>query len=97
MEAYRILVRPLVTEKSNLGPQGGKYTFMVDKRATKAQIKRAVEEHFKVRVTSVNTANYRGKEKSRGWRSRGKRPDWKKAYVTLAAGDTIAELFEDLV
>lgn len=96
MENYRILVRPLVTEKSNLGPQDGKYTFIVDKRASKVQIKRAVEDRFKVKVIDVNTANYRGKSKSRGWRSKGKKGDWKKAYVTLAKGETIAELYEDL-
>ena len=96
METYRILVRPLVTEKSNVGPQDGKYTFIVDKRASKEQIKRAVEDRFKVKVIDVNTTNYRGKKKSRDWRSRGKRSDWKKAYVTLARGETIAELYEDL-
>jgi large subunit ribosomal protein L23 len=96
MESYQVLVRPLVTEKSNLGPTEGKYTFVVDSRATKEQIKRAVEQRFKVNVVDVNTAAYRGKEKSRGWRSRGKRPDWKKAYVTVAKGQTIPELYEDL-
>ena len=96
METYRILVKPLVTEKSNFGPQDGKYTFVVDKRATKEQIKRAIEERFSVKVTDVNTAGFRGKSKGRGWRSKGKRADWKKAYVTLAKGDTIPELYEDL-
>lgn len=96
METYRILVKPLVTEKSNLGPMDGKYTFIVDKRASKSQIKRAVEERFNVKVVSVNTANFSGKSTSRGWRSNIKRPNWKKAYVTLAAGDTIPELYEDL-
>lgn len=96
METYRILVKPLVTEKSNLGPMDGQYTFVVDKRATKSQIKRAVEERFNVNVTSVNTANFSGKARSRNWRSSGKRPDWKKAYVTLAEGETIPELYEDL-
>ncbi len=96
METYRVLIRPLVTEKSNLGPMDGKYTFVVDKRATKEDIKKAVEEQFKVRVIEVNTARYLGKIKSRNWRSSGKKPDWKKAYVTLAKGDTIPELYEDL-
>jgi len=96
METYRILIKPLVTEKSNLGPQDQQYTFVVDKRASKHEIKRAVEERFKVTVVSVNTANFYGKVKGRGYRSKGKRPDWKKAYVKLAKGDTIAELYEDL-
>jgi len=96
MEIHRVLIRPLVTEKSNMGPQQGKYTFKVDRRATKEEIKRAVEQRFKVTVVAVNTANVRGKERRRGWRSRGKRPDWKKAYVTLAPGQHIAELYEDL-
>ncbi len=96
METYRVLVRPLITEKSNFGPQDNHYTFMVDKRATKQDIKRAVEERFKVRVVNVNTAAYRGKIKGRGWRAKGQRSDWKKAIVTLAKGDTIPELYEDL-
>ena len=96
MENYRVLLKPLVTEKSNLGPQHGKYTFIVDPRATKKDIKRAVEERFKVKVIDVNITNYLGKEKGRGGRTKGKRSDWKKAYVTLAKGNTIAELYEDL-
>jgi len=96
METYRVLVRPLVTEKSNFGPQEGTYTFVVDKRASKLQIKRAVEDRFEVTVVSVNTANYRGKTKSRGQRSHGKKSDWKKAFVTLKQGDVIPELYEDL-
>ncbi|MCK4720870.1 50S ribosomal protein L23 [bacterium] len=96
METYRVLVRPLVTEKTNLGPQDGKYTFVVNKHASKDQIKAAVEDQFNVTVISVNTANFRGKSKSRNLRIKGKRPDWKKAVVTLASGDTIAELYEDL-
>ena len=96
MESYRVLVRPLVTEKSNLGPQKGKYTFVVDKHATKADIKAAVEERFKVRVTEVNTSNFLGKETGRRERATGKKPDWKKAVVTLAVGQTIPELYEDL-
>lgn len=96
METYRILVKPLVTEKSNLGPKDGKYTFIVDVHASKDQIKRAIETRFKVTVNEVNTMNFKGKEKGRGGRIKGKRSDWKKAVVTLKAGDTIAELYEDL-
>ncbi len=96
METYRVLIKPLVTEKSNFGPQDGKYTFVVDKRATKEQIKRAVQERFGVRVTSVNTAIFKGKTRTKGFRSKGSKPNWKKAYVTLVDGDTIPELYEDL-
>jgi large subunit ribosomal protein L23 len=96
METYRVLIKPLITEKTNLGPQGGKYTFKVNKCASKEQIKSAVEDRFGVKVVSVNTAKYLGKIKSRNYRGSGKRPDWKKAIVTLAPGDTIAELYEDL-
>jgi large subunit ribosomal protein L23 len=96
MDILRVLVRPLVTEKSNLGPQGGKYTFIVDRRASKEDIKQAVEMRFKVNVTDVNTANFRGKEKSRGMRNKGRKPNWKKAFVTLKKGETIVELYEDL-
>ncbi len=96
METYRVLVRPLITEKSNTGPADDIYTFVVNKRANKMQIKRAVEDRFGVTVLNVNTTNYRGKSKSRNFRSSGKRSDWKKAYVTLKKGDTIPELYEDL-
>ncbi|HEX9744356.1 MAG TPA: 50S ribosomal protein L23 [bacterium] len=96
METYRILVKPLVTEKSNLGPQDRKYTFVVDKRASKDQIKRAIKERFKVEVETVNTMNFRGKVKGQSMRKIGKRPDWKKAVVTLKQGETIPELYEDL-
>ena len=96
METYRVLVRPLITEKTNLGPQDGKYTFAVDKRSTKEDIKKAVEERFKVTVVGVNTSRFKGKAKGRNMRMKGKRPDWKKAVVTLSKGDTIPELYEDL-
>jgi large subunit ribosomal protein L23 len=65
-----------------------KYVFEVDRRADKPQIKRAVETMFKVTVADVRTMNYRGKIKTMG-RFSGKRPDWKKAVVTLAEGNTI--------
>jgi large subunit ribosomal protein L23 len=98
MESYRVLVRPLVTEKSNMGPQNGKYTFLVAKSASKDDIKKAVEERFKVNVISVNTSVFLGKTKPamRGSRHKGKKPDWKKAVVTLKHGETIVELYEDL-
>jgi large subunit ribosomal protein L23 len=96
MQTHRVLVRPLVTEKSNFGPQRGKYTFIVAKHATKDDIKKAVEAQFKVKVVDVNTIRYEGKEKGKGGKAKGHRPDWKKAFVTLAKGETIVELYEDL-
>lgn len=92
MEARDILVRPLITEKTTALMQEGKYVFVVDKRANKIQIGKAVEEVFKVKVSAVNTVNVLGKMKRMG-RSVGKRSDYKKAIVKLAPGETI-EFFE---
>jgi large subunit ribosomal protein L23 len=89
---YRVLLRPLITEKSTVLAQEGKYAFQVDPRANKIQIREAVEQAFNVRVRKVNVMNVRGKWRRVG-RSRGISPDWKKAVVTLAEGDKI-ELFE---
>ncbi|HEY8490396.1 MAG TPA: 50S ribosomal protein L23 [Dehalococcoidia bacterium] len=89
---YQVLLRPLITEKSTMLAQEGKYAFQVDPRANKIQIREAVERAFNVRVKKVNVMNIRGKWRRVG-RSRGKEPDWKKAVVTLAEGDRI-ELFE---
>lgn len=80
--AEDILVRPYITEKSNLDMAEGKYTFIVDKRATKTQVKRAVEKLFGVKVKAVNTVNYDGKEKRQGVHV-GKTPSFKKAIVKI--------------
>ena len=77
-----IIVRPVVTEKSNDELQLGKYTFEVNKKATKVQIANAVEKLFEVKVLNVNTITVKGKEKRVG-RSVGKTSDWKKAIVTI--------------
>ena len=77
-----IIVRPVVTEKSNDELQLGKYTFEVNKKATKVQIAKAVEKLFEVKVLKVNTMNVSGKEKRMG-RYVGKTSDWKKAIVTI--------------
>ena len=77
-----IILAPVVTEKSNDGMQLGKYTFKVNKKATKVDIKRAVEKLFDVKVLKVNTMTVQGKEKRVG-RSVGKTSDWKKAIVTI--------------
>ena len=77
-----IIVKPIVTEKSNDGVQSGKYTFKVNKKATKVDIKRACEKLFGVKVLNVNTSIVKGKTVRRG-RSVGKTSDWKKAIVTI--------------
>lgn len=92
LHAYGIIMRPLITEKAQVMTAQNKYAFEVDKRANKMQIKEAVEVAFNVRVNSVNTATMKGKNKRYG-RRESKLPDWKKAIVTLAAGEKI-ELFE---
>jgi len=80
--AEDILLRPYVTEKSNLDIAEGKYTFIVDTRATKTEIRMAVEKLFQVKVFSVNTCQYDGKEKRQGAHS-GFTPSYKKAIVTI--------------
>lgn len=95
MDARDILIRPIVTEKStDLITSQNKYTFIVNLRANKGQIKQAVEEIFDVKVTKVNTIRMRGKMRRQGT-TQGRRPDYKKAVVSLSAGDSI-EVFEGL-
>ena len=82
MMAEDIIIAPVVTEKSSDGIQEGKYTFKVNKKATKIDIKMAVEKLFDVKVLNVNTMTVKGKEKRVG-RNVGKTSDWKKAIVTI--------------
>ena len=82
-----IIVKPIITEKSSSGITEGKYTFKVAKNATKVQIANAVEALFNVKVTNVNTITVKGKEKRVGANT-GKRPDWKKAIVTIDTNST---------
>ena len=77
-----IIVKPIITEKSNDGLQEGKYTFKVNKKATKVEIAKAVEKLFNVKVLKVNTINVKGKKKRVGYHV-GKTSDWKKAVVTI--------------
>lgn len=94
-EARDIIQEPVVSEKSmELMQENNTYTFKVMKEANKVEIRNAVEEIFNVHVKNVNTTNVRGKKRRLG-RNEGKRPDWKKAFVKLAAGDQI-EIFEGL-
>jgi len=84
-----VIIRPLLTEKNaRLREASNKVAFEVLSGATKIEIKRAVEEAFKVKVTGVNVVNVGGKVKRMG-RFEGKRRDWKKAVVTLAEGNSI--------
>ena len=82
MRPEDIIIAPVITEKSNDELQAGKYTFEVNKKATKIDIKNAVEKLFEVKVLQVNTMTVKGKEKRVG-KSTGKTSDWKKAVVTI--------------
>ena len=82
MRPEEIIVKPIITEKSNSELQSGKYTFQVAKKATKVDVAKAVEALFNVKVLSVNTMMVKGKEKRVGAHT-GRRPDWKKAIVTI--------------
>jgi len=83
MRSYEdIIIKPYITEKSNAEIAEGKYTFIVDPRATKTEIKIAVEKLFNVKVLKVNTINYEGKYRRQGYHE-GKKPDWKKAIVKI--------------
>ncbi len=91
-DIHDVIVRPVISEKSYEMIDENKYTFIVDRNANKTHIKQAVEKIFDVKVLSVNTMNRRGKVKRRGLIV-GKRPDTKRAIVTVAQGDRI-ELFD---
>ena len=82
MLAEEVIIRPIVTEKSSMDMQEGKYTFEVNKKATKIEIAKAVEKLFEVKVTNVNTMNVKGKEKRVGVHV-GRTSNWKKAIVTI--------------
>ena len=94
MKDVRLVIeRPVITEKSAmLKETSNRYVFRVSTKANERQIKRAVEELFTVKVKDVRTAVYRGKKSvvmNRAGRFEGYRPNWKKAYVTLAEGESI--------
>jgi large subunit ribosomal protein L23 len=93
MDPHQIIIKPVISEKSyNLIETESQYTFQVDKRASKNQIKRAIEEAFEVKVHKVNTVNVKSKPKRQGF-YRGRTATWKKAVIRLAEGERI-ELFE---
>jgi len=90
---YDVLRRPVITEKSMAGMGNRKYTFAVDIHANKYEIRDAVEKAFGVKVENVCTMRMLGKDKRVGVHL-GKRPDWKKAIVTLTADSKSIELFQ---
>lgn len=94
--AYQILRKPIITEKG-LGVKELENTlvFEVAAAATKTEVKEAVQQIFKVKVESVRTANFVGKERRRG-KFAGFRPDWKKAYVKLSAGEKMPEYAQNM-
>ncbi len=93
-DKYQIIRRPLLTEKSTwLKEKNRELCFEVDIRANKLEIKKAVEELFKVKVERVRTQRVKGKTR-RVRLNVGKKPDWKKAYVKLKEGEKMIEFFE---
>jgi large subunit ribosomal protein L23 len=93
MDPYKVIKRPLITEKANLHKeQSNQVALEVDRRANKVEIRRAVETLLKTEVLEVKTMNVRGKSRRVG-RNVGRRPGWKKAIVRLAPGKRI-EFFE---
>jgi large subunit ribosomal protein L23 len=82
MVAEEVIIRPIITEKSNAEMVTGKYTFEVNKKATKIEIRNAVEKLFGVKVKNVSTINVKGKPKRQG-ENQGKTSDWKKAIVSI--------------
>jgi large subunit ribosomal protein L23 len=88
MDASQVIIRPVVSEKSYVLAEAGKYTFRVHDRAHKTQIRQAIEELFDVKVVGVRTSSVKSKPKRRGQTS-GRTRHWKKAIVQVGAGDTI--------
>jgi large subunit ribosomal protein L23 len=93
---YTVIRRALITEKGmGVKETEGTLVFEVAEAATKTEVRQAVEALFKVKVNSVRTANFVGKERRRGKFS-GYRPDWKKAYVRLKAGEKMPDYVNNL-
>lgn len=90
---HEVLIKPVITEKTTGLMEENKYTFKVDKKANKIEIKHAVETIFKVNVIDVKTMNVQGKLKRQG-KYEGLTPSWKKAIVTLKAGQRLP-IFEE--
>ena len=89
-DPWSVIVRPVVTEKSTRGTQSNAHTFVVMKEANKHEIRHAVEVAFGVKVEEVRTLNVKGKQKRmRNMVLKGRRSDWKKAFVTLKEGSRL--------
>ena len=97
MNAYDIIIKPVITEQSMADVADKKYVFLVAIDANKSEIKAAAEEVFGVKVAKVNTINYDGKMKRMGAARPGRRKSWKKAYVQLTADSKTIEFFEGMV
>ncbi len=97
MNAYDIILRPVITEQSMESVADKKYVFMVALDADKTQIKAAVEEAFGVKVAKVNTVRMQGKVKRTGAYPAGRRAAYKKAVITLTADSKTIEFFEGMV
>ena len=97
MNAYDVILRPVITEQSMETVADKKYVFQVAINATKTEIKAAVEEIFDVQVAKVNTVRMQGKVKRTGAYPAGKRAAYKKAVVTLTADSKTIEFFEGMV
>jgi large subunit ribosomal protein L23 len=94
--AYQIIRRPVITEKGlAIKESQNTLVFQVAQKATKTEIREAVQNIFKVKVHSIRTATYPGKERRRG-KFAGYRPDWKKAYVRLKSGEKMPEYAQNL-
>jgi large subunit ribosomal protein L23 len=88
MDATQVIIRPVVSEKSFVLAEAGKYTFRVHEHAHKTQIRQAIEQLFDVHVIGVRTASVKSKPKRRG-QTAGRTRQWKKAIVQVQAGETI--------
>ena len=96
LEPHQVVLRPVITEKGlGVKETEGTLVFHVAPKATKTEIREAVQTIFKVKVHSVRTATYPGKERRRG-KFAGYRPDWKKAYVRLRSGEKMPEYAQNL-
>ena len=93
---HDVIIKPIITEDSMARLADKKYTFEVAKTASKVEIKKAVEEIFKVEVAKVNTISMKGKDKRVGYHV-GKTGEWKKAIVTLTAASKTIEFFDSMM
>ena len=93
MKLTAVIRRPLTTEKTTIAREGGQLVFVVAREATKIDVKHAIEKLFGAKVATVRTQIMHGKFKRQG-RFSGQRPDWKKAWVRLRAGEKVPEFLE---